>query len=154
MLPKNSPSARTDNGVASTTAPARRWVAWEIASRRNSSLIPRFPHAIIRRAPGPSAVRDLPAVIGVTIFRFLGGRDAWRREGRAALGEEAHQPVSARWHPSTRAMVPDRSKELQHEHVRYSPPVRTGQSDPRSDGSRAVPDHRRLGYQQIGRAHV
>src|SRR5262245_39674047 len=49
MLPKNSPNSRTDNGVASTTAPARRWVAWEIASRRNSSLIPRFPHAIICR---------------------------------------------------------------------------------------------------------
>ena len=40
MLPKNSPNTRTDNGVASTTAPARRWVAWEMASRRNSSLCP------------------------------------------------------------------------------------------------------------------
>src|SRR5262245_54729149 len=45
MLPKKSPNTGTDNGVASTTAPARRWVAWEIASRRKSSLIrssPRF----------------------------------------------------------------------------------------------------------------
>jgi hypothetical protein len=52
MLPKNSPSTRTDNGVASTTAPARRWVAWEIASRRKSSLI--------RSSPGPAAGVSVP----------------------------------------------------------------------------------------------
>src|SRR5207245_2851208 len=39
MPPKNSPNTRTDKGVASTTAPERRCVAWETASLRNKSLI-------------------------------------------------------------------------------------------------------------------
>ena len=41
--PKKSPSRRTDSGVASTTVPDSRRVAWETASLRKRSLMGRAP---------------------------------------------------------------------------------------------------------------